>query len=148
MVYGYDIDYEIIFDGFITIDFENDYMPITTDPIIFTSKEQWIAFGQEYIPNYYELLYSYITLNKVIDFNQNSIIYYSITSPKSWYDSSYQIDKVVIKNDEIVLKFEDKPDYLVTVLNPTSIKHSYTLVIIVKKEDIPERLENIYQVEK
>lgn len=148
LINGKDLDYEVLFDGFITVDFEEEYMSIISEPIVFNSKDEWDSFGSEYLANHYEEIFSYIALFGGINFEEESMLYYSIINPKSWYDDAKEINSISIKYNKIHIKYSSNRNNCVTVLNPSNIKHPYIYIAKINKNKIPNDLENLYNEEE
>lgn len=143
-IIGVELDYEILFNGFITINFDEEYLSIISEPIVFNSKEEWDSFGANYLTNHYEELYSYITLFGGINFEEESMIYYCYINPKSWYDDVKNIESIKMMHNDLIIKFASNNNHNITVLNPINIKHPYILLAKIDKNKIPSNLENYY----
>lgn len=142
------IQFEVLYNGFITINLMLENLP-PNGPIIFTSYEQWQEFGEKYIPNHYWPLYSYMTRDEEVDFNKEYLVFQSSIGAQTWYNQSFtSVEKVLILDNEIKLVFnkdEEEKDILngiYTENEKVEATHPNILILKVKKEDIPINIDN------
>ncbi|MDF2521795.1 MAG: hypothetical protein K0R84_2423, partial [Clostridia bacterium] len=148
---GDNIKFEVLYNGFITMNLMLEDLP-PSGPIVFTSYEQWEEFGKKYIPKHYEPLYSYMTRERGIDFNENYLVFYSSVGAQTWYNKSFtSVEKVLVSDNRLKIVFsevEEAKDIIngiYTADEQVEAANPGILILKVKKEDIPRDLVDIYQ---
>jgi len=114
-----DIEYQVIFDGFVELDDPSSEIPLGGDLFVFNSEEQWENFAQKY----FSKLPSFLRrLDISIDFTKQKLICKPVMPTHEDYNRALIVDNVILVDNTLVMRFSQ--DKLNTYVLGSSDKRS------------------------
>jgi hypothetical protein len=143
-VYSYksfsNINYIIIYEGFVALEEESVVEYPGTDTIVFENEDQWINFTINFFPM---LDNSLKKQNKYVNFDNYYLICKVIMPTDAIYNKSYGLKKISYNDDIIDVEITNVENPLfITGINDRII-YPYILLLSVKRGDF-ENVENKY----
>lgn len=128
------IPFNYIFSGFVVVKNIND-LPVGIQVI--NAENDWDNFKEKYL--YFDIAYSGYN-SGTIDFNKQTVIYYSILSAKpDVYATAYKIDNMLIENKQLKISTKSLEDnYKIIAANKENTAHRYVIVLTVDKKHLPK----------
>jgi hypothetical protein len=124
------ISFNCFYAGFVL---EKDMFELPRGIVLLNKESDWKAFKDKYFSKSSDLDYRKLPE----DFTTQSIIYYSILSPKpSIFSNAFQIDKIQISNNKLSIISKELDNIEVTVPNYDSSMHRFVTLATVNKSDI------------
>jgi hypothetical protein len=131
-----DIPFSYAFTGFIVVNNVQEDLPIGTELI--NTESAWTKFENKYLS---DMAYSEYYAEP-IDFNKQSVIYFSMLDAKAdVYATASQIKDILIKNNQLVVNVEPIGNLHIIVVNRESASHRYVIVVTVNKNSLPSDLQ-------
>jgi hypothetical protein len=126
------IPFKYAFTGFVAV--EDVYKDLPNGVKVFNTKEEWAEFVNKSFP------FNDIPLpvySGGIDFTKDSLIYYSIVDAKAdFYAKAWQIDKIIVENQQLNVITKDLDGNLTITANNSGEKggHRYVILATIEKK--------------